>query len=241
MIFQLDGTPPGIPFPDPSLAETDPDGLLAVGGDLSVERLVNAYRTGIFPWYSEGQPILWWSPDPRTVLYPEHIHIARSLKRQMRAAPLDFRLDTAFAQVTSACAAPRAHQDGTWLLPEMRAAYQALHKAGIAHSAELWQGDRLVGGMYGLAIGGVFFGESMFSRITSASRMVMVVLSQLLLKHRYRMLDCQVYNPHLERMGAVEIERGHFLATLRDTVALPEPDLWAHAKDIRIDVREVIA
>jgi len=215
MIFQLDGTPPDTRFPDPQLAEKDPDGLLAIGGDLSHERLLNAYSQGIFPWYSEDQPLLWWSPNPRTVLYPQHVHVSRSLKRLMRRGGLTLRIDKAFEQVTAECAADRPGQDGTWLLPEMRAAYCELHDMGVAHSIELWQGRELVGGMYGVSIGAAFFGESMFSRIPSASRIVMVYLCEQLQRHHFHFLDCQVFNPHLGRMGAVEIPRSRFLEELQ--------------------------
>jgi len=150
MIFQLDHS---TQFPQPHLAEKEPDGLLAVGGDLRKERLINAYRHGIFPWYSEGQPILWWSPNPRTVLYPNEVHISRSLRRQIKKGGLQGPLDQAFDQVTASCAAPRSDDDGTWLLPEMQQAYSELRHAGIAHSIELWQEDKLVGGLYGIALG----------------------------------------------------------------------------------------
>lgn len=214
MLFQLDGTPPNMPFPEPHLAEDEPNGLLAVGGDLRIERLLNAYRQGVFPWYSEGQPLLWWSPNPRMVLYPGKVHVSRSLRKQLKAGGLELRINSDFHKVTEECAAPRDDQDGTWLLPEMRDAYLALHLAGYAHSIELWHDNTLVGGMYGVSMGGVFFGESMFSRIPSASRIVMVYLSELLLAHGFSLIDCQVYNPHLERMGAIEIPRSRFLQEL---------------------------
>jgi leucyl/phenylalanyl-tRNA--protein transferase len=223
MIFQLDGTPADTPFPDPILAEREPDGLLAIGGDLSCTRLLHAYRQGIFPWYGEGQPLLWWSPDPRTLLYPEEVHVSRSLKRRLRKGGLLLRLDSAFAQVTAACAAPRRGQDGTWLLPEMRAAYAALHRAGHAHSIELWRGGRLVGGLYGVAVGRAFFGESMFSLVPDASKIVMVYLAELLARHAFAFLDCQVFNPHLARMGAIEVPRARFLEELHNATADTAP------------------
>ena len=214
MIFQLSDAPGDTGFPNPAHAEDEPNGLLAVGGDLHPQRLLSAYAHGIFPWYSEGQPILWWSPDPRTVLYPDRVHVSRSLRRQMRRGGLRLRVDTAFEQVIAACAAPRRGQDGTWLLPEMQQAYTDLHHRGVAHSIELWQGDQLAGGLYGIALGRAFFGESMFSRVPSASRIVMVYLCEQLQAHGYHFLDCQVHNPHLERMGAREIPRARFLDEL---------------------------
>ncbi len=222
MIFQMNGTPSDMPFPDPGLAESDPDGLLAIGGDLTPERLRQAYSQGIFPWFSEDQPILWWSPDPRTVLYPSKLHVSRRLRRQLRQGGLTFRIDTAFEQVTDACAAPRAGQDGTWLGPEMQRAYNRLHAIGIAHSIELWCDQELVGGLYGVGLGRAFFGESMFSRVPSASRIVMVFLCERLGAFDYPFLDCQVFNPHLASMGAEEIPRSRFLAELAPAVGMQE-------------------
>jgi len=219
MIFQLDHS---TQFPEPHLAEKEPDGLLAVGGDLRKERLINAYRKGIFPWYSEGQPILWWSPNPRTVLYPKELHVSRSLRRLLKKGGMQLQIDQAFDQVTASCAAPRSDNNGTWLLPEMREAYLVLHNAGIAHSIELWQDNILVGGLYGMAIGRAFFGESMFSRVPSASRIVMVYLCDLLNRYQFHFLDCQVYNPHLESMGAREIPRKLFLDELAQAIDLPQ-------------------
>ncbi len=227
MIFQLDGTPADTPFPDPALATREPDGLLAIGGELSRPRLMQAYSQGIFPWYSEGQPILWWSPDPRTVLYPEHIHVSRSLKRRLRRGGLTLKFDTDFEAVTHACAEPRSNQDGTWLLPEMRHAYTELFQHGDAHSIELWDDKNLVGGMYGVTLGCAFFGESMFSRVPDASKIVMVYLAEQLLAHQFVFLDCQVFNPHLASMGAVEIPRSRFLQQLRDAVSRsPRSGMW---------------
>jgi leucyl/phenylalanyl-tRNA--protein transferase len=223
MIFQLNERPGETAFPDPGHAEREPNGLLAVGGDLHPDRLLSAYAHGIFPWYSEGQPILWWSPDPRTLLYPDRVHVSRSLRRQLRRGGLELRIDTAFNQVIAACAAPRGGQDGTWLLPEMQQAYIRLHQMGRAHAIELWRDGRLVGGLYGLALGRAFFGESMFSRIPSASRIVMVYLCEHLASLGYHFLDCQVHNPHLERMGACEIPRERFLRELEVAVREPEP------------------
>ena len=227
MIFQLDGTPSDTCFPDPELAESVPDGLLAVGGDLSRVRLLHAYQQGIFPWYAEGQPVLWWSPNPRAVLYPRNVHVSRRLRRHLRRGGLVLRIDSAFEEVTENCAAPRAGQNGTWLLPEMRSAYTELHRAGDAHSIELWQGGELVGGLYGVVMGKIFFGESMFSRVPDASKIVMVYLAELLGKHRFAFLDCQVVNPHLARMGALEIPRDRFLRELQvATGQAGEPRIW---------------
>jgi len=227
MIFHLDGTPANTPFPDPALAAREPNGLLAVGGELSRRRLMLAYSQGIFPWYSEGQPILWWSPDPRTVLYPENIHVSRSLKKRLRRGGLELKFDTDFQAVTLACAEPRSDQDGTWLLPEMQQAYIELFRHGDAHSIELWHEEKLVGGMYGVALGRVFFGESMFSRVPDASKIVMVYIAEQLLAHDFTFLDCQVFNPHLASMGAVEIPRHHFLQQLRHAVdEAPRPGMW---------------
>ena len=227
MIFQMNGTPSETPFPDPNLAETEPDGLLAIGGDLKPERLRQAYSQGIFPWFSEDQPILWWSPDPRTVLYPSKLHVSRSLRRQLRRGGLTLRIDTAFEEVTRACAAPRVDQDGTWLLPHMQTAYQRLHRHGMAHSIELWRDAELLGGLYGVGLGRAFFGESMFSRVPSASRIVMVFLCEQLEAFDYPFLDCQVFNPHLATMGAEEIPRTRFLAELEPAVGMTEdPRIW---------------
>ena len=227
MIYRLDETAPEQRFPDPELAEEEPNGLLAVGGDLHPRRLLNAYASGIFPWYSDGQPILWWSPDPRTVLYPSEVHVARSLRRQLRRGGLELRIDSDFAGVIRACAEPRRDEPGTWLVPEMQQAYLRLHQLGHAHSFELWQDDRLVGGLYGVSLGRAFFGESMFSRVPSASRIVMVYLCERLQAHGYPLIDCQVFNPHLARMGAREIPRSRFLAELGAALRLPPvPEVW---------------
>lgn len=224
-------------FPPTDHALQHPNGLLAVGGDLSPDRLIHAYSRGIFPWYSEDEPILWWSPDPRTVFIPGQVHVARRLARRMRSEDYAVTLDRAFADVVTACSAPREKQIGTWLLPEMQSAYKALHARGFAHSIEVWQQGQLVGGLYGVALGHVFFGESMFSRASDMSKIALVTLSQLLRDWGYLMLDGQVASPHLERMGAVQLDRGDFEALLRraipttpipgpwpETVSLPQPE-----------------
>ena len=208
----LDPDPENIDFPHPDYALTEPDGLLAVGGDLSPARIINAYVHGIFPWYSNGQPVLWWSPNPRAVLFPEKLHVSRSLKKLIRQGKFTTTLDTAFEQVIHACAlTPRTDQDGTWITTEMEQAYIQLHKIGIAHSAECWLDDQLVGGLYGLALGKVFFGESMFSHQSNASKVAFVHLLDELKKANYALIDCQVTTDHLLTLGAEEIPRNQFL------------------------------
>ena len=215
MIFDLDGTPADIGFPDTYLAETEPNGLLAIGGDLSEQRVLTAYRNGIFPWYSPGQPILWWSPAPRMVLYPAEFHLSRSLRKTLRRAPLWISVNQAFAEVIRACAAPRDLVGGSWLLPEMIASYVRLHEAGYAHSIEVWEDHRLVGGLYGIALGRVFFGESMFSRRTDASKVAMAQLTELALSQPFDIIDCQVYTDHLASLGARQISRDDFQLALK--------------------------
>lgn len=201
-------------FPDVSLALVEPNGLLAIGGDLSETRLLSAYRRGIFPWYNEDQPILWWSPDPRAVLFPEQLRVSRSLRKTLRKQIFTIKFDTAFEQVISACAAPRPAQSGTWISEEMRMAYIRLHQAGHAHCMECWQGDNLVGGLYGIAIGQVFFGESMFSRVTDASKVAFVYLLRHLQARGFGLIDCQVSSAHLTSLGACDIQRSEFIQLL---------------------------
>jgi leucyl/phenylalanyl-tRNA--protein transferase len=202
-------------FPDPVRALRDPDGLLAAGGDLSVERLLAAYERGIFPWYEEGQPVLWWSPDPRAVLFPGAVHVSRSLRRSLRRRGFVITWNRAFRRVMSACAQPRPGQYGTWITAAMEEAFVELHDLGWAHSIEIWQGDELAGGLYGLAIGRVFFGESMFSEQTDASKTAMVALDAELTRRGFALIDCQVVSPHLLSMGAETIPRRAFLDLLR--------------------------
>jgi leucyl/phenylalanyl-tRNA--protein transferase len=202
-------------FPDPAEAMQDPDGLLAVGGDLGTVRLINAYREGIFPWYGEGDPILWWSPDPRTVLVPQRLHRSRSLRKLLRQRRFAVSVDRNFRAVIRACAGPRPGSQGTWLLPEMIDAYCALHVHGIAHSIEVWQQRQLVGGLYGVAIGGAFFGESMFSRVDNASKVALVHLCEHLIGLGIELIDCQVLTDHMQRMGAERMPRAQFLDRLR--------------------------
>lgn len=212
------GDPPDT-FPPQAQALREPNGLLAVGGDLSAERLLAAYRRGIFPWYSPGQDILWWSPDPREVLRPERFHESRSLaraRRQAEARP-DFRIveDQHFAAVIDACAAPRAGHSGTWITDAMRTAYCALHAAGHAHCIEVWSAARLVGGLYGVQLGGVFFAESMFSAATNGSKFALEYLCRTRRGGSIRLLDCQFSTPHLRSLGSESLPRGEFLAELQ--------------------------
>jgi leucyl/phenylalanyl-tRNA--protein transferase len=200
-------------FPDPR--DADPSGLLGVGGDLSTERLLLGYRMGIFPWYSAGQPILWWSPDPRMILMLPELHVPRSLAKIVRRGDYRITLDTAFPQVLRACAAtPRPGQDGTWLTAEMERAYLRLHELGWAHSAEAWSGDELVGGLYGVAIGRFFSGESMFAHAPDASKVAFVWWMRQLERWGFTLVDCQVHTAHLDRFGAREIDREDYLAAL---------------------------
>ncbi|MCA9678871.1 MAG: leucyl/phenylalanyl-tRNA--protein transferase [Kofleriaceae bacterium] len=215
-VFRLDKR---LVFPPVELAE---DGLLAVGGDLRPERLLLAYSRGIFPWYGKNLPILWHSPDPRMVLYPDELIVNRSLKKQLRRAPYQLRLDTAFGDVLRGCATvPRLGQGGTWLVPDMISAYQRMHELGFAHSAEAWLGDRLVGGLYGVCLGGCYFGESMFAEAPDASKLAFVALVRQLQAWGIGLIDCQVHTEHLERFGAREIPREQFLAELE--AALEQP------------------
>jgi leucyl/phenylalanyl-tRNA--protein transferase len=200
-------------FPDPRLASAE--GLLAVGGDLSPERLLLAYSLGIFPWYGRGEPLLWWSPDPRCVIIPAEVHVSRRLERTLRRAPFDVTCNRVFDTVISACADLRRNgPGGTWLVPEMQDAYRQLHRLGYAHSVEVWQGPQLAGGLYGVALGRFFFGESMFHCVTDASKVALVRLCRYLAAHRFVLFDCQVSNPHLQRMGAKPMARAAFLETL---------------------------
>ena len=212
------------PFPPPDRALTEPDGLLAAGGSLSPRRLLRAYRLGIFPWYSPGQPILWWSPDPRLVLFPESVNLSRSLRKTLRKGLFTVTADTAFAAVIAACAAPRGEDPGTWITPEMNRAYIRLHQLGHAHSIETWHEDKLVGGLYGVAVGRVFYGESMFSTVSDASKVALAALAAQLWRWQFTLIDCQVHTEHLTRMGAVEIPRATFLQLLERYCILPGQD-----------------
>ncbi|MCU0803674.1 MAG: leucyl/phenylalanyl-tRNA--protein transferase [Burkholderiales bacterium] len=211
------------PFPPIEKALVRPNGLLAAGGDLSPERLLDAYRHGIFPWFSEGEPVLWWSPDPRMVLVPSAVRVTRSLAKTLRNREYEVRLDTAFPAVISGCAAPRPDQAGTWITPEMRAAYFRLHALGYAHSVETWIDGALAGGLYGVAVGRVFFGESMFSRARDASKIAFVHLARFLAGRGFELVDCQMHTAHLESLGAREIPRADFARRVAELVDYPEP------------------
>ena len=226
--------PPGTPwlltadplqFPDPADALSRPNGLLAMGGDLMPQRLRAAYQRGIFPWYEQGQPLLWWSPNPRAVLRPQELHIGRTLRRRLNARPFELRTNTAFAEVIRHCAGPRwvdgRAEYGTWITSAMQEAYAALHAQGLAHSIEAWQDDRLVGGVYGVQVGPVFCGESMFSKIDDASRIPLVWLTQQLAQIDGGLLDIQLMTPHLQRLGATEVPREEYLAHLQTHGAKP--------------------
>jgi leucyl/phenylalanyl-tRNA--protein transferase len=222
------GVDPGEPFPPAEQALREPDGLLAAGGDLSPDRLLGAYRHGIFPWYSEGQPILWWSPGTRMVFRTDAVHLSRRFRRTLRRLDWRVRADTAFDAVVAACAAPRsAIDDGTWILPEMRAAYGALHRLGHAHSVEVFAGDALVGGLYGVALGRMFFAESMFSARSGGSKAALGALGMRLHAWGWPLFDAQLDNPHLRSLGAEAWPRRRFLAELAPLVGEPDaPGSW---------------
>ena len=215
------------PFPPLAKAMTSPNGLLCAGGDLSPERIVDAYRRGIFPWFSEGDPILWWSPDPRMVLFPDELKVSRSLRRAVARGTYEIRFDSAFGRVIEACAAPRAGQQGTWIVPQMVDAYQRLHELGFAHSVESWTQGELAGGLYGIALGRVFFGESMFTRAPDASKVALVALVERLRREDYRVIDCQQATAHLASLGARQIRRKAFAQLLEDSIQYPlSPERW---------------
>jgi leucyl/phenylalanyl-tRNA--protein transferase len=218
---------PQLVFPDPRLAE--PDGLLAIGGDLQPARVLLAYRMGIFPWFSEGEPILWWCPRPRFVLEPTAVHVPKSLRKAARLEPYRITADTSFAEVVRSCArTPRPGQRGTWITAGMRESYQALHEQGFAHSLEAWQDDELVGGLYGIAIGGVFCGESMFATRPNASKLAFLTLIEHLRRWDFTLVDCQVPTDHLARFGAHAIPLEEFLGRLEFGLTLPgRPGKWA--------------
>ncbi len=207
----------------------DPPGLLAAGGDLSPARLLAAYERGIFPWYSDHQPILWWSPDPRMVLFPAELHVSRSLHRRLRSGFFETRVDTDFAATIRACAAPRRAGPGTWINPAMIDAYESLYAAGYCHSVETYAAGRLVGGVYGLALGGVFFGESMFSTVADASKVALVRLVEECRARGVELIDCQVASAHLASLGAREIPRRTFLADLARLARREPSGSWAGA------------
>jgi len=208
-------------FPPASEAFKEPNGLLCAGGDLVPEILLSAYSQGIFPWFDDDQPILWWSPDPRMVIELDAFEPSRSLRKLLRRGGFTFSLDTSFAQVIQSCAAPRNDDAGTWITGEMQNAYTALHDLGFAHSVEVWQDGALVGGLYGVAIGKQFFGESMFSKVSNASKAALSTLAKQLRRWDFALVDCQVANPHLESLGAVEIARSDFLNRIAAACSRP--------------------
>jgi leucyl/phenylalanyl-tRNA---protein transferase len=220
----------GDPFPPVERALKNPNGLLAAGADLSVERLLEAYRRGIFPWYSNGQPPLWWSPDPRMVLECAALKVSRSLSKSIRNKGYVVRTDSAFCEVLRGCSEPRRYEPATWLGADMRLAYARLHEAGYAHSFETWRDGELVGGLYGVAVGRMFYGESMFSRATDASKVALVKLVQVLTSRGFPLVDCQMHTPLLESLGAREIPRREFLRALAGLVNYPEPPMKWNTK-----------
>lgn len=203
-------------FPAINDALRDPDGLLAIGGDLSEERLLHAYKNGIFPWFNDGQPIMWWSPDPRCILLPDEIKISRSLTKNLRQDKFKITYDTTFTEVLDACAASRKGIDDTWITSNIKKAYFNLFKSGYAHSVECWANEKLVGGLYGLAMGKIFFGESMFSLESNASKVALIHLTQQLDKMNFKLIDCQVHSEHLKTLGAKPIQRELFVNILNE-------------------------
>lgn len=222
----------GHEFPPPANAETDPNGLLAISISLTAQDVLKAYRTGIFPWSSPGDPILWWSPDPRMVLFPWEIRVTRSLKKNIRNANYEIRLDTAFEDVMRACAAPRRKDAGTWITEAYIKAYTDLFKAGFAHSVEIWVDNQLKGGLYGVSIGRMFYGESMFSFQRDTSKIAFAFLTYFLAKNGYSIIDCQLENPHLTSLGAREIPRDMFLTLLQIQTLYPNNVLWQATPEI---------
>lgn len=213
-------------FPPLHKALRQPNGLLALGGTLSSQRLIAAYRHGCFPWYAPGQPLMWWSPDPRTVLFPEKLHIPRSLKKNLRRNLYKVTYDQAFAEVISACAEPRDNQPGTWITTEMQHAYLELHRQGYAHSVEVWHQQQLAGGLYGIAMGQLFFGESMFARMDDASKVGFVTLVQDLQAAGFILIDCQMPTAHLQRFGAEDISRTRFARYLQENLDTESSMQW---------------
>lgn len=210
-------------LPDPDTALAEPNGLLAVGGALTVERLLDAYARGIFPWFTPDHPVMWWSPDPRSVLVPGRLRISRSLRKRLRAGGFRPTMDRDFPAVINACAAPRRSDSGTWITAGMIEAYSELHRRGFAHSVEVWRGDELVGGLYGVALGGMFFGESMFSRVSDASKVALVHLAAQLRRRGFDLIDCQMPTPHLETLGARTVPRRIFTDMLEANRCRPTP------------------
>lgn len=224
---------PADTFPPVDQAFDEPNGLLCAGGDLSPERLVAAYSRGIFPWFSDDEPILWWSPSPRTLLSAEQFHVSRSMRRVLQQHPYRLSIDENFAAVIQACAAPRPNSGGTWITEDMQAAYIALHEHGYAHSCEVWDGEELVGGIYGVAVGGAFCAESMFSRRSNTSKLALWTLLQQLQRWDFRLFDCQLWNQHLDSLGAFEVERDEFMPQLSQAIQLPDHEkTWEIDRDL---------
>ena len=223
---------PGDAFPPLSQALHDPNGLLAAGGDLSLQSLLQAYRRGVFPWFGEEDPILWWSPDPRMVLFPDELHLTRSLRKTLRAQTFEVSADREFVQVINACGGPRDGETGTWITDQMVAAYTELHRAGHAHSIEIWIDGKLAGGLYGVAVGRAFFGESMFTRVSNASKIALVALVRQLHAWGFGIIDCQMRTQHLATFGAREIPRPEFAQRLSELVDYePIPAPWRFDSD----------
>lgn len=232
---------PAMPlFPPVSSALEDPNGLLAAGGSLDTDWLLRAYSEGIFPWYEAGQPILWWSPNPRLVLFPDQIRVSRSLKKLIKKAPYTLTIDNNFVGVIENCGKARSGSSGTWITEEMQQAYSRMHTLGHAHSLEVWSGSALVGGLYGIAIGKVFFGESMFSLEANTSKLALVVLARHLTQWGYQLIDCQVSSDHLFTLGAQEIERSRFCDLLKSAVdTIPTPHSWQIDSSVQLLTDEI--
>lgn len=225
------------PFPPVEQALIEPNGLLAAGGDLSPTRLLDAYARGIFPWFNDEEPVLWWSPDPRMVLFPGELHMSRSLRRTIRSRMFVVTLDRAFRAVMHGCAGPRVNQDGTWINADMMRAYARLAELGHAHSVEAWVDGELAGGLYGVAVGRIFYGESMFSRRSSASKVAMACLTRQLQRWQFELIDCQMSTEHLASLGAREVPRADFLRRLERAIALPPVPLpWVIEDDLMRDL-----
>jgi leucyl/phenylalanyl-tRNA--protein transferase len=224
-----------IDFPSVSTALSDPNGLLAAGGALTPRSLIKAYSLGIFPWFEEDQPILWWSPSPRLVLYPNELHVSKSLNKILKRQPFRVTTNQCFHRVMQACAEPRLNQEGTWITDDMLDAYQQLHERGFAHSVEVWDGETLVGGLYGIAMGNIFFGESMFSRQSNASKIGFVTMVSALQKQGYSLIDCQVHSEHLSSLGAREIPRSIFCDELKRQIKPSnQPVNWINNEDLQL-------
>ncbi|WP_455380603.1 leucyl/phenylalanyl-tRNA--protein transferase [Acidihalobacter prosperus] len=234
----LDETKPDTPFPSPERALSEPNGLLALGGDLSPTRLINAYQQGIFPWYETGQPILWWSPDPRAVLFLNEFKLHRSLRKRIRQTNYQITFDQNFQAVINTCAAPRRHTNETWITPEMQAAYTQLHQLGYAHSVEVWnRSGRLIGGLYGVALGRVFFGESMFSLERDTSKIALATLSCHLQSWGFPLIDCQQDTQHMSMLGARTIKRTDFISLLEvNCLRQPQMQNWIMNPSLQIDL-----